>query len=473
MFFHANRSLLQAQATARLTNLSRHFSMPDVLHRKVYGGRIFTLNRPKSMNALNISMVRNIYPQLQAWSKSDQCKVVIIKAETAPPEKKTAAFCAGGDVVSLLKNVQAQKTAQSLDFFREEYTLNHLIATIQKPYVAFLDGVTMGGGVGISIHAPFRIATERTLFAMPETNIGFFPDVGGSFFLPRLDGAMGKFLALTGARLRGADAVYAGIATHFVPSARIPALEARLCELESDDREVVSAAIEEFSETLPSTYNLGGLVRERIDRCFGRSTIPAIVEALEKEGDEWSEDVRATLLSMSPLSLKVTLEQLRRGAKLSFADCMKMEFGVAQRMILQADFQEGVEKTLVEKSRAAKSWTPPTLEEISDSWVVQEFFENPKAKSLTLPSHTNDPGAWHSYPYAYPNGRCNMPNEAEVRDLIQGTSRRSGPTSWSKEEFLDFIVAERDGRKGARVVVEEILKRKAVLGAGGYLGWMN
>lgn len=402
-------------------------------------------------------------------------------------------------MVSLLNNVQKKKAAQNLDFFREEYALNHLIGTIRKPYVAFIDGVTstflltlhplllilltsdlslplsiiVGGGVGISIHAPFRVATERTYFAMPETNIGFFPDVGGSFFLPRLDGAMGRFLGLTGARLRGADNVYAGIATHYVPSSQIPALEARLCELETDDHQVVSAAIEEFSEDLPGSYSLGGLVREKIDRCFGRSSLPAIIEALEKEGDEWSEDVRATLLRMSPLSLKVTLELLRRGANLSFAKCLMMEFGVAQKMILQPDFAEGVGKTLVDKSKSPKVWNPATLDEVTDSWVIQEFFEDPKLKTLTFPSHAKDDGAWHSYPYAYPNGKGNMPTEAEIRDLIQGTNRRSGPTSWGKEELLDFIVAERDGRRGTRAVAEEILKRKAALGAEGYLSWLN
>lgn len=172
----------------------------DVLFDKIYGVRTIELNRPKKLNSLNGSMARKIIPRLREWSQSQLANVIVIKGSGR-------AFCAGGDVVALAQQNQEGAEAQqkSKDYFGLEYKLDHLIATYSKPYVAFLDGITMGGGVGLSVHAPFRIATENTVFAMPETTIGFFPDVGASFFLPRMDGQLGKYLALTSAQLKGAD----------------------------------------------------------------------------------------------------------------------------------------------------------------------------------------------------------------------------------------------------------------------------
>src|SRR5450432_185982 len=205
----------------------------DVLFSTLYGVRTIELNRPKKLNSLNASMARKIIPRLREWEKSDMANIILMSGAG------TKAFCAGGDVAALAQQnkggVEGQK--ESTDYFALEYQLDHLIATYSKPYVAIMDGITMGGGVGLSVHAPFRIATERTLFAMPETTIGFFPDVGASFFLPRMPGSVGTYLALTSEKLRGVNVFYAGVATHYIHSTSLPSLERRLAELRFKDYE--------------------------------------------------------------------------------------------------------------------------------------------------------------------------------------------------------------------------------------------
>ena len=226
----------------------------DVLFNTLFGVRTIELNRPKKLHSLNGSMIRKIVPRLQEWAKSDMANVVVIKG--SGPK----AFCAGGDVTTLaLDNTKGEEGQQrSTDYFALEYKLDHLIATYSKPYVAFMDGITMGGGVGLSVHAPFRIATERTLFAMPETTIGLFPDVGASFFLPRMPGGVGTYLALTSEKLKGPNVFYTGVATHYIHSTSLPALERRLAELRFKDYDsldtrlnVIDSTIEEFCTGLP------------------------------------------------------------------------------------------------------------------------------------------------------------------------------------------------------------------------------
>src|ERR1700761_8747793 len=255
----------------------------DVLFNSLYGVRTIELNRPKKLNSLNASMARKILPRLREWEKSQIANVVLISG--AGPK----AFCAGGDVAELaLQNKTGREGQQkSTDYFALEYQLDHLIATYSKPYVAIMDGITMGGGVGLSVHAPFRIATEKTVFAMPETTIGFFPDVGGSFFLPRLDGEIGTYLSLTSERLHGVQAFYAGIATHYIDSSVLAQMTTRLSELVFRDHanlnerlELINSTIAEFTSALPSpdSYeaarhgNLTGPLREAIDRIFGHNT---------------------------------------------------------------------------------------------------------------------------------------------------------------------------------------------------------
>ncbi|KAG6066859.1 hypothetical protein E4U32_005226 [Claviceps aff. humidiphila group G2b] len=277
---------LSAQAT-KIKELPDD-DVDDVIFATKYGLRTIILNRPKQLNSLNGSMIRKIVPRMIEWEKSDMANIILLKGAG------DRALCAGGDVAALAKLNKKGPNGwkKSADFFALEYKLMHYIATYKKPYVAVMDGVTMGGGVGLSMHAPFRIATEKTVFAMPETTIGFFPDVGASFFLPRLNGAMGTYLALTSDRLIGPDVFYSGIATHYLHSTSLPDLEARLAELRfRDDDEmprkldVINNTLEEFCTGLPydQPIRLRGAVRKVIDRCFSKNNVADIVAALKEE----------------------------------------------------------------------------------------------------------------------------------------------------------------------------------------------
>ncbi|KAG5974116.1 hypothetical protein E4U58_003575 [Claviceps cyperi] len=276
--------------SAQATNIKElpDDGVDDVIFATKYGLRTIILNRPKQLNSLNGSMIRKIVPRMIEWEKSDMANIVLLKGAG------DRALCAGGDVAALAKLNQEGPNGwkKSAGFFALEYKLMHYIATYKKPYVALMDGVTMGGGVGLSMHAPFRIATEKTVFAMPETTIGFFPDVGASFFLPRLNGALGTYLALTSDRLIGPNVFYSGIATHYLHSTSLPDLEARLAELRfRDDDEmprklaVINNTLEEFCTGLPydQPFLLRGALRKVIDRCFSKNNVADIVAALKEE----------------------------------------------------------------------------------------------------------------------------------------------------------------------------------------------
>ncbi|KAG9325037.1 hypothetical protein KVV02_001036 [Mortierella alpina] len=431
----------------------------DVLHRKHLSSRTFVLNRPQALNALNLSMVRNMTPQLQAWDASDLCKVIVIKGSG---EK---AFCAGGDVRQVVELAASGKHDEALDFFAEEYKLNHMIATLKTPFVAILNGITMGGGVGLSVHAPFRIATEKTLFAMPETNIGLFPDVGGSFFLPRLDGETGTYLGLVGTRLKGIDTVFAGIATHYVPSERLAALEDRLSELETDNHDVINMAIEDFvSEPLHDHKYALSDNRDAIDRCFRFNTIEEIVAALEKENTPFATKTLKTLRSMSPTSLKVTLQQIREGGHLGIADCFRMEHQLSRQFLRGHDFAEGVKALLIEKTLQPK-WQPATIEEVDREQMLGQYFRNQAPKPLSLSSSAT----WTEYPYS----RYGLPSEDEIRMVVRGEAQGSGPLQLTADEVADVLVKKSGGKIGVREKVMEVLSRKVTKGAEGELNWIN
>lgn len=242
-------------------------------------------------------------------------------------------------LTAVVLDAQAGNLDSSLAFFDEEYKLDHMLATMDTPVVAIMDGITMGGGVGISVHAPIRIATERTLFAMPETAIGFFPDVGGSFFLPRLDGEIGTYLGLTGKRLKGVETLFAGIATHFVPSNRIEALVRRLGEIEGGGLAAIEMAVEEFCAEAPSkeqwlSWSLAGDARKTIDTCFSAPSVEGILERLEKDGSEFAKDAKATLEKMSPTAMKVSLMASRLGKNMDVAGVFGMEFKLCREFVV-------------------------------------------------------------------------------------------------------------------------------------------
>lgn len=332
----------------------------EVLIRVENGVGRITLNRPQALHALTTEMCRIMGEALAQWAGDDSVKMLMIDHAEG-----TRGFCAGGDIRMVAQSGRSDGKAGE-DFFRIEYTLNTQIKRFPKSYMALLDGVTMGGGVGISIHGSHRIATENTLFAMPETGIGLFPDVGGSWFLPRLEGELGTWLALTGARLKGLDVLAAGIATHFVASEKLPELKARV--LTGETLDTVLADYAQASQAPNYAEHL-----EIINHCFSRPTITDICLALKMADDDWATAQADILKSRSPLSMAVSLEQLRRGAKMSsFADIMRMEYRIACHIIRTHDFSEGVRAVIEDKDHAPK-WSPETLAGVTKTMVEAMF----------------------------------------------------------------------------------------------------
>ncbi len=354
---------------------------PDIIARvEGHLGRI-TLNRPTALHALNTGMCRAMTEALLAWR--DDPAVTVVVVDHAPG---TRGFCAGGDI-RMLAESGAQDGAEAREFFHTEYRLNHLIHDYPKPYVALIDGVTMGGGVGISVHGHFRVATERTTFAMPETGIGLFPDVGGGWFLPRLpEPEFGVWLALTGARLKGEECVTAGIATHLVPSELLGAVRAQIAGA-ADTHEPMSAlrsGLDALCEAKrkPIVPAPGALVP-----LFGFDTMEEIFAALERtagaEGDSWPQQQLATLKTKSPQTLKVALRQIRLGANMkTFADNMAMEYRIGARVVQRHDFLEGVRAVIVDKDNAPQ-WSPVALEGVTDAMLDEIFAPLPAGQEWT------------------------------------------------------------------------------------------
>ena len=327
----------------------------------------------------------------------------------------------------------------------------------------------MGGGVGLSVHAPFRIATERTLFAMPETSIGFFPDVGGSFFLPRLDGFTGTYLALTSERLKGVNAFYAGVATHYIHSSSLGALTGRLSELVFKDYEnmsqrleTIDTTIEEFNSGLPydELMLLAGDLRRAIDRCFCYNSVEEIEEALRIEKgkgmSEWAEKTLQTLKERSPTSLKVALRQMRLGKQWGISETFQREYHIASRFMEHPDFVNGVSAKLIHKPASTPVWQPESLAEITDD-AVEPFFRIEGEERLRLVGE----GEYREYPQA-----MGLPAEGEVERIV-----RAGEKVW--EEIVEDFVERRRGKVGVREKVEEVLRRNCVRGEEGVLRWLS
>ena len=342
---------------------------PEILFDLRDGVAEVTLNRPRALNALTLDMVRVFDPQLAAWEGDGAVRAVVARGSG------DKAFCAGGDVQKLYDGRPG--CAVHKEFFREEYRLNRRIHNYPKPYVALMDGITMGGGVGLSIHAGTRIAADNTIFAMPETGIGLFPDVGGSWFLPRLPGEIGMFMAMTGVRLKAADCVYAGICDAYIPNDRHDEL-IDVLRGGSGVEEVVAR----FSE-VPGEAPLAEQ-RDAIDRCFAGDTVEAIIAALEREDSEWAEKQLSIMAGKSPTSQKISHRQLRMGSRLNFDDCMIMEYRMSQHLMEGGDFFEGVRAVVVDKDMSPK-WSPAALSDLSER-DVEKYFEPLGNRDLTFPA---------------------------------------------------------------------------------------
>jgi len=315
---------------------------------------IVALNRPKALNALTRDMCLRLKEQLDVWAGNDDIATVVIRG------LGERAFCAGGDIRALYDSGMAG-TPYALEFYRDEYILNAAIKRFPKPYVALWHGMVMGGGVGVSVHGSHRIATESTVFAMPETGIGLFPDVGGSYFLSRMAGEIGMYLALTGARLKASDMLYAGVATSLMPAANAEELLSRLSK-----GETAEYALDELSSPAPEAP-LAGIASD-IQRIFSLGSVEEIVAALETDGSQWARDTEAMLRTKSPTSLKIAYRQIREGAHLSFDDCMKMEFRLVNRVVEGHDFYEGVRAVIIDKDNRPV-WRPAVLADVREENV--------------------------------------------------------------------------------------------------------
>lgn len=325
----------------------------------IEGGVVeITLNRPEALNALTLEMAQTLYARLTEWAEDDAVRAVVVRGAG------DRAFCAGGDIRALY---DAKQSGDPLtrDFFRNEYRLNHLVYHYPKPYIALIDGIAMGGGVGLSVHAGTRIVSEATMFAMPETGIGLFPDVGGSYFLPRCPGAIGLYLALTGGRLRAADCLYAGIGDHYVATANHDALVADLRA-----GTVIEDAIGRVAADggpAPLAENL-----EAINQCFAHDGVEAIQAALEARGGNWAEKTLKAMAGKSPTSQKIAFLQLQEGALKDFDACMVMEYRLSQHVMAAHDFFEGVRALIVDKDNQPQ-WQPDSLGAVDDAAVAAYF----------------------------------------------------------------------------------------------------
>jgi enoyl-CoA hydratase len=329
-------------------------------------GRL-TLNRSEALHALNSDMCTDILAALNDWKNHRDVQIVLIDHAEG-----TRGFCAGGDI-RMLAASGAGDGAEARAFFAVEYRMNVALHNYPKPILALIDGVTMGGGVGLSVHGTYRVATERTLFAMPETGIGLFPDVGGGWFLPRLEGELGTWLALTGARLKGTDVKAAGVATHFIPSELLPHLKSQIqgADFSHGAEEMLGEILNLIGQDVPEPGF--GPFMETINHCFGFDRAEEIVAALRADGSDWAREQADTIVAKSPRTVKVALRQLREGAQFAtFEENMRNEYRIGARQVQSADFLEGVRAVIVDKDHAPK-WNPPTLEGVSET-VIDEVF---------------------------------------------------------------------------------------------------
>jgi len=333
-------------------------------YREDLAGRL-RLDRPGALHSLDLAMCRAMTRALLDWREDPDVRIVLID------HAEGRGFCAGGDVVGIARSVEGHEEAARAFFF-DEYRLNHLMYTYPKPGVAFMDGVTMGGGVGIACPCRYRVATERTVFAMPETTIGIFPDVGGGRYLSRLRGRLAQYLALTGARLSGAECRALRLATHYIPSERLDAVKQRIAA----DPYRVEAILDEASDYLPPEAPIMARMA-LIDRCFAPDDLDAILACLDAEGDPWAAETAATIRTKSPTACRVSLRMLTESPKQPhFVDEMRMEYALMVRMIRFPDFREGVRALLIDKD-GKPDWAPAA--------DVEPFFEPLPAEEAWSP----------------------------------------------------------------------------------------
>lgn len=344
----------------------------QVLVEEKGSARILTLNRPQQLNALSSQMITELLRCFSTYEKDPRVKLLIVKG-------KGRAFCAGGDVAAVVHSINEGHWTHGANFFWDEFRLNFLIATYRKPQVSLLNGIVMGGGAGVSIHGRFRVATETTVFAMPETALGLFPDIGASYFLSRLPGFFGEYVGLTGSRLNGAEMLACGLATHFVPSSKLVTLEESLTKVDSSDHFAICAVIDRYSEQVPLKENSAYNRLDIIDKCFSKKSVEEILSALEQQSknsaEKWIMDAIESLKKASPTSLKISLRSIREGRLQSVGQCLIREYRILchiMRKETSNDFFEGCRALLVDKDKNPK-WEPSRLDLVDDKRVDVYF----------------------------------------------------------------------------------------------------
>lgn len=339
----------------------------DVLIRREGHAGFLSLNRPQAIHALTLDMVHTMTSALLGWRDDPEVSVVIID------HAEGRGFCSGGDIAFLRNSALNDGGVSGRQFFHDEYQLNHLIFTYPKPVVAFMDGITMGGGVGISQPAKFHVATENTRYAMPETGIGLFPDVGGGWYLSRLPGRIGQFLALTGARLDGAECKWAGLATHYLPHDGLAEAKERLAQGHDPGQALSALAVSPPQARIEANA-------AQIARHFASDRYEDILVSLEADDSEWAARELATLRAKSPQTCKVALRQLRDSLECAdFAGNMAVEYRIASRVLIRPDFAEGVRAVIVDKDNAPR-WNPATPEGVSDALIDSIFAPLPASE---------------------------------------------------------------------------------------------
>ena len=349
----------------------------DILFDEQNGWGVVTMNRPQALNALTWGMVKNLHAKLKEWEAHPSIRAVMIKGAG------DRAFCAGADI-RWLHGAAKEDSAGTSEFFRDEYTNNAAIYHFPKPYVALIDGVVMGGGVGVSVHGDFRIVGDKTLFAMPETAIGLFPDVGGGHFMPRLHDGIGLYYALTGARAKAADCMAAGLATHYTPTEKQEELEQTLLKtrLTSHAHADIEAVLDEFADD-PGHAEVNDR-RDQIKAVFENPpSLAALLAVLAADDGQFAKETSKTLSRMSPTSMALTFEQMKRGHTLDFDDTMQMEFRMVRRVMEGHDFFEGVRAQIIDKDREPK-WRPARLDEVHPEDIAA-YFEGLGEAELVLP----------------------------------------------------------------------------------------
>lgn len=348
---------------------------PEVLFETKDGLGVITLNRPEALNALNLNMIHEIDAKLIVWDKNPHIEAIIIRGAG------DKAFCAGGDVKAVYFDGLAKKQGESegrlcREFFYHEYKLNRRIKTLSKPYISILNGISMGGGFGLSAHGSHRVVTDKVLFAMPETGIGLFPDVGGGYFLSRCQGHLGLYVAMTGARLKDADCLYLGYGTHYVPSESVDSLIESLRQANwrsgHDSMEVADSVISRFFGKPANPSDLQEY-RADIDQHFCHDSVERIFASLAADKTEWAQYTLSVLQKMSPTSLKIAFEQIKRAKNMEFDDVMTMEYRLAQACMAGHDFYEGIRALLVDKDKNPQ-WNPANLEDVTAE-KVQDCFK--------------------------------------------------------------------------------------------------